>query len=662
MAEKNLVSKVAFMNTLGIAIKITSNGAGDPIVINEGDWIRHVADVRPVLDMVNGADNDNRQVVRFLSFTDEGCLLTVARFISGRQGDNVAAWIFIPANIAITGKEVVYAMDMAEQAILASKLETAELEQICRQSYPTISDGYSKASCGEAMAYRFYTDSTLEDILRPHRYQSYYNKFRYIFLFEKNGTLGLANPAEATDLSKGGNEAQSVLIPPTAEELQQYFGYSVQLLLPDDTPFDRPVSLKKGYGIDLKLVREGFHPITYRHLNASDAIRQYFSPSFINPSLLKWQMPFLLSDVSVVNEEGTLISSDKDHKITVRVNNIVLKPGLTHWFEEKTAKNAIVEVTSNSMRYQPVKEKKDLTHKPVSITLPYRREQKMSTIITQNGDKARLEYQVAGIEKEEHSPIIGYYFNGHGELTYDVRRPWKHRLQGFLVAAMIALVALLTVYLLSQKQHGEKKQVNVETPDMRQSSSNTDEPVKVSEKQDLDNMQEQQSIEDARLNAMGMDTPSTYDQAIAYLDSNKVWKRSEMEQYQALQGLFDDMNEFNLRQITNKWSMELSGSATFQKIVSVADKNLRNGWNPVTGSHSPCYNKPNDEAISVINYIYWLDRDQTQPVKVPATTIPATNKQGTKTGKPATKPVKQEKKETKTPAKTSVGSGNKGVD
>ena len=73
------------------------------------------------------------------------------------------------------------------------------------------------------------------------------------------------------------------------------------------------------------------------------------------------------------------------------------------------------------------------------------------------------------------------------------------------------------------------------------------------------------------------------------------------------------MNNFNLSRLLNEWSTKLSSSQSFKKVCESANKTYTNGWNPSQGSHNPTYNQPNDEQISLTNYINWLDRDQTPP-------------------------------------------------
>lgn len=53
--------------------------------------------------------------------------------------------------------------------------------------------------------------------------------------------------------------------------------------------------------------------------------------------------------------------------------------------------------------------------------------------------------------------------------------------------------------------------------------------------------------------------------AITYLDNHEVWERSEMEKYNALKGLFDDMNNFKYHSVITNYS-QLEESVTFREL------------------------------------------------------------------------------------------------
>lgn len=600
------------MNTIGIAIKRTINGSEDPLIINEGEWNNYVVDVRPLLTKVNGMKEEN-QILRILSFTEEGCLLTLVRKIAGRGGDNIAAWIFIPATIEISGKETRYVMDTTEHAILASTLDTTELERICKHSFPSSGNTICKSSAGEKIAYKYYNDAMLNDILGPYRYQKYYDDYRYIFLFDSNSGISLANPQDGTDLSAYTNERPSILIPPTSKALREHFGYDVQLQFIDGKPFDKPAYLKKDNSIELMFVRKDFLPVIYPFTKTTQAIDQQFPLKLIKATDLNWQKPFSYTDISFYNEENEPIKNIITESFQIKVNNTDLRANEEIGIDERAVKRSTIEIISGSPTYQSViNETVDLTVRPVKVVIPYCRENKTVKIVTQDGSEADLDYQVKCSTKDNDSPIKGYVFDRHGRLVYDSFRPNKYRIQGFLGSAAIAIACLLFIWIYYKNEsiHQSAKSYSaIQSPEHPYSDCQF---VDQAELPDV-NESQTQNIEEAQSEETSNMQEFTYEQAIEYLDDNKVWKRSEMEQYPTLQGLFDDMNKYRLLDLTEKWRQKLNLSTKFKKVAEVASKNIRKGRNPASGKHAPCYNKPNDEAISVLNYINWLDQKKTEP-------------------------------------------------
>ena len=55
------------MSKIGIAIKVTSAGAGEPIVANGGPWITRIFDVRNTLMQVPATATNNNIIVTFFT-------------------------------------------------------------------------------------------------------------------------------------------------------------------------------------------------------------------------------------------------------------------------------------------------------------------------------------------------------------------------------------------------------------------------------------------------------------------------------------------------------------------------------------------------------------------------------------------------------------------
>ena len=101
--------------------------------------------------------------------------------------------------------------------------------------------------------------------------------------------------------------------------------------------------------------------------------------------------------------------------------------------------------------------------------------------------------------------------------------------------------------------------------------------------------------------------------AITYLDNHEVWERSEMEKYDDLRGLFDDMNNYKYHSIITNYS-QLEGSMTFRELERYCKKEYHYksvsdgmGGNPTGNSSSNASRHKNkysyDENISIHKYM-----------------------------------------------------------
>lgn len=96
--------------------------------------------------------------------------------------------------------------------------------------------------------------------------------------------------------------------------------------------------------------------------------------------------------------------------------------------------------------------------------------------------------------------------------------------------------------------------------------------------------------------------------ATSYLDSNRIWRREEMEKIDGLAGLFDDLNNYRFDEITGKWADLLGGSENFAKVVKAARKSVAKHNDPLRGEeHNPRYNREGDTAIGWVGYTFWID-------------------------------------------------------
>ena len=100
------------MKKLGFVIKVVSDGVYEPLICNNGSWIKKVIDPRHYLRMFSGLIG-TENIITAMSFSEYGCYIMLLRDIPGHAGDCLSAWLFIPSNIDIEDSQVMEASQFA---------------------------------------------------------------------------------------------------------------------------------------------------------------------------------------------------------------------------------------------------------------------------------------------------------------------------------------------------------------------------------------------------------------------------------------------------------------------------------------------------------------------------------------------------------------------
>lgn len=546
---------------IGIAIKTTSSGSGQPIVINEGgDWTQNVIDVRDIIKHVPSMLSDHTKPILFMSFTNDACLLTVSRTISGRSWDNVSWWIHIPNNMDIDGREVSSIISKVKELIKDVDIpEESELnETFCKEYDSKNLYAQYKASSKNQKFAKLDTNNiyTLEERLDKDRYQSCYSEYSAVFIVDDISTV-----ENADDLSGFDRTSSVILIPPRTDVVRNKLGIGVTIYKPDGLPFYDPIYVNKGETIWLSAVRPGFEPIKFPHKTEEN----------VNIKLPKKEWKKIISRelFNIKSESGI----DLNNRATIRVNNKILTD--TCSFSEEDCKNAQIEVSAKD--YETNVCKQDLTSLQCGDKLTLKLKANYERDIRlRNGTWGKV--SISGGEIAPNTCPLKGYIDNNGCLMYKPKNMWLQRLIGFGTAVAIWLILLLIGWLPTG--HGD-------------SDNNKDDTDTIKVTNELEN-----EYSDAN--------------AIHYLDSNDTWDKDEMEKYPILKELFDDLNNMNTNKLAYEWENVLCKSTKFKEIANVAKKNLDKGWNPKQGSHDPTYNtKPSDLKIIIEGYINWLDKDQT---------------------------------------------------
>lgn len=618
------------MNKLGFAIKFASQGAGNAIECNKGQWINKVVDIREYLKLFNGLQGTDN-IVTFMSFDEGGCFLTQLRAISGRVGDFLSGWIYIPNTIEVSGEDVMNTYHYVRTILSQSNLNDciSSIESFFSKEYPK-KDYVAPylPSSGEEFGVRF-NDMyySMKEILDTNRYQLYYSKYKAIFLLDKDGEVKISREqyTRFKDLTKLNIDKTCIFKAPSPEEVR-LLGRGTKIVFQNNQEFKSPVLRKKGEKVQLYAVREGFEPV----LLPLVMIQEDGQIMSIDPQAVKWFKKIKPSMFVVCNSKHEPIK--KGVRISINGTDVTCQEAL---IAETECSQALVKVSASD--YETFEQKRNLLNGHCEIVLNRKVRSFEATVQLANGRLAKMTIESKYLSSTRKSPLKGYDYDQdyHGDpiLKMNSWFVWKQRLWGFLVGLGFLALIVLSLIISDRIYWGEKNGSPIDTTTT--DGANKQEPQGTK-------LNESSTVVDEK--------------AIKYLDEHDVWTKSEMETYTDLKGLYDDMNHFRLTELIDVWSEKLASSQNFSKVCKSARKTHKNGWNPRQGVHNPTYNKSKDERINLTNYINWLDSDQT-----PSTTqTPPTTNTGGSGSNDKTITVKEQLVDTSKNKVTNPSKGNKG--
>lgn len=575
------------MKTLGFAIKLASQGAGNALECNKGSWTSKVVDIREYLKLFNGLQGTNN-IVTFISFDENGCFLTQLRSISGRGGDFLSGWIYIPNNLNISGTDVMNAYNYV-QGILLNESNLAsvkdDIESFFSKEYEQKEISFPNIpSSGDKYGLRFLGHYSMKEILGPDRYQSYYSKYKTIFLIEKEGEISITkeNANEFVDLTKLPIEGSCILKAPTTEDLRT-LGKGVKIFFVDsetERVFDSPKLLKKEEEVKICAKRSGFERIAFTFLTTSEEVMDF--PSLNN---MQWRKKISASLFNVQNDNGTKISNAK---ISINGRDITSQ---TMSFTEDECLEADVEISAPDHEewHGIVNLLRDL---PAFQLVRKVKEQKYKIVLS-NGHCADMTLESKDFSSSyssHQSPIKVYTYDDEKRaLNVSQWFVWKQRLWGYLGGlATICLIAGFFAFEAWIESH----EFVFGWP-----------PIKEKSTKEIVTQNNSETNEESTVDANKDSTTI----AIAYLERNNIWLKDSLEQYAATRDLFDELNDFEFDKICERYELQLSRSNRLKLLVDVIKLSQGGGFDPKNGKIT--YDEPSSKDINVDDYRNWISTD-----------------------------------------------------
>lgn len=553
------------MGTTKLGLKIAKSYAGytDGFGVNENSaWIKSVRDTRDDCKYVLGLEKDCNTSVIMYSATQVGEFYTIVSKIAGRQTDFISAWIYCPTDIEISGHELSRIIEATKQEILANEVNEDRLLKLFSNEYNKVSIPKTCTSTeGTQYAVRYYGNETmygsLSELLESNMAQPENRKYKGIFLIDSKSTI--KGSADCVDVTKTPLKESFIFNPP--KEALGYIPYN------NGAPFTSPVRLIKGDKITITWKKEGFKDVTTETI--------VDGPETKVKAVTEAEERVIISlwDFDIRDEEGRV---DKNNLI-IRVGNAEINHNQKAAIHVSHLANC--ELSIRGEGYRPFREQVDLRNKPVSIKLKtdsYIYECRIPLELDE-GVKAKCTARIDSNRQFEHTPIRGYrsrqgfyYNNGTIDLYYDEPRNNKRTL-------IIALIGLLVGLIIGSTSIGLLANNKIKELEETNQNIQTDQNAKIETERQAE--QANKSIE----------------AAINYLNENTTWVKSDMEQYDKLKGIWDELNTYKYESI--KSHSDLTKSKKYEEII-ILYENLNN----VNGLNTLGPHYTDDESINLTKY------------------------------------------------------------
>lgn len=550
------------MGKLGLVISIASGGMRDVFSVNvTPDNSRMIIDLRNEFTKFN-AIYANNQLIR-VAFLDTGFYITSISLITGRDLDYKSSWVFFPYELDINGKEMIEILDFTRRELSGSRINEERLNSFFSKEYPTKTTPFiPKLPKQSDIAYRYYGGDTfleLYELLGPNLIQSYYLNYNAVYLIDKNEP----NLLTCSGDNFTGKKVREIVIvsPPTND-----YGFDPYL---DNRYFSAPLPMMEGDVVNISWRKN--------HYKTVEKQWQVNKENSEIPSLTAMDIYYQVyyTDITVIDDKGQKI---KDYSLYVDHKQFYKEQNL--FIHEPCLKSC--EVTILAEGYKNHKKALDLS-KPVTITLErmqyvYRFAIPLSNELEGEWGDMELELNY----KLSKTPIEGYHTdygpvpNKRNKLYYKpiLKKPR-------LLTIILSLVALFLGFC-GGFYVADLINDNVEKSEQSTSGGKHEKPLQST----------QQPTEENEVTSVLT--------AIEYLDSNDVWMRSVMEDYQEMKGLWDALNERKFDDILG-YKQKLSDSHKFQEVIQAVNKNKHKSFPQY---YDP---KPNAEKITIDEYIIRLN-------------------------------------------------------
>ena len=558
---------------LGFAYSVTSDGLDVTFSVNpEIGKIAEVAetDERSLYNILDFKEGLDKNVVRVISFSEEGCYFRILKYIPGRDGDNSEAWIFIPLKAAIEGEELVGIINSVTEVLMKTNIKEdketlANLfakEYDVHSCYPVL-----KASHGERKAYRFISGDKKElvELLNGNNlYQEYYTDYETVLLLNRNEAKVRGN---LDNLSN--------------QELYRWFkltnksGNGVSVFV-DETEF---------HGCVMTL--EGKHRIVYKKEGSKDCGGEIDVRSDMNlpDKPLNFMMELNYNNVYVFPEGG--VKKDITDECTIEINKKTLFKNNSILISESELGNVKIDIKHNEELYRDLSKTIILQpcKKNIQVTLEVQKKEYTFKYGTKVG-KELFEFKLAYQGAPEKSPINGHKLHPVSSQVYYIIPRWYVCIKHVIFLYIVIGFAIVTAFIGG---------MFVETPFVFQNTAQ----LAVEKGIVLGSHVENASVEnDTQISQRSAEIDSLAN----YIKNNEIWEEKAFVRMNFI-CLYNMLNTYNFNELLNTYDTLLNNNEVckteWRTLIDAIKKAKKNEYQRPT--QQSMYS--NDGSITIKNYI-----------------------------------------------------------
>lgn len=582
------------MNKLQLYIYKSLRGFKSVRNINPSENVqRHICDMRNALECID-YNPAEKNLFYIISYIDEGSFFTIIRTIPDKPLDHLATTIFVPNGLIIKKEEMAAIVKRTTRMVSnpsVSDADIAELHEMLSKEYPTEADAPATvASEGREYAVCLYGEGTphkLDDFFAEHLYQPDFLKYAGVILLEAD--LGLNFSAtDLTDLLPADTVA--LLTPATDPDgFTPYIYHHV---------FDRPFRVPLGGEVEIVWRRGGFED--KKQMLTVESNNQEVLPTTTSDSrkAISPASFFITSHVS----------KNRLSDVIITVNGVEINESKSFTLNE--LKRADVSITSPG--YAPFHATLDLaaTTQALIQLQEQRKIYRFELPVKSSELGAPIHFEIHTKREISDSPIEGYSLldgirEGQGRINHlaytggSASPAWRNYAIG---AAAGLILGILIGWLFTGSDKNEAAEPDViETLEEVAIPTETDTAKEKTEAPKVKD--EEQQAAPAPKEDSNPGAPAS-EKALTYLDTHEVWTKADLDKYPELKGLFDDMNNFRLNSIVDKWGKKLSKSKRFSKVAHHATESMRKKVFTPEGHY--CKDS-GDTSIKVQSYLNRID-------------------------------------------------------